>query len=118
MIGVRLPIRSGQVADERDHNDGDDVTGVDRDPEIDGFVHADAIGWLHRVGSSEDRGDHRNDVHQRHAHDAQHVGPMVGQRIEDRRPRHIAVPTLFGECGRLIDLAPNDVASDQHQHAE
>ena len=42
---------------------------------------------------------------------------MVGQGVDHRRHRHVAMLALFREGRRLLDLAPDDVAGDQHDHA-
>ena len=89
MIGGRRPMRSERSPTNGMTQHRDDVAD-DRNPQIDALVEADAVRRLHRVGGAEDRRDDRDDVHQRHADDAQHVGAVIGERLDDRRLRHVA----------------------------
>ena len=43
---------------------------------------------------------------------------LVCEGLDDRRLRDLAVLALFGEGGRLLDLAANDVAGDDDDEAE
>jgi hypothetical protein len=83
------------------------------------LLKADAVAGLHRIGRAEDRRHDRDDVHQRHADDAQHVAPVwlvnastIG--VFGSSPRL----SLLGERGRLVDLAADDVARDDDDEAE
>lgn len=103
-----------EVADEGDHDAGDDVA-EHGDPEVDVLVEADPVGGLHGVGGAEDGGDDRDGVHQRHAGDADHVGPGVLEGVDDRRDRLGRFAFFFLEGGGFLDLAADDEARDDHE---
>ena len=89
-----------------------------RDPQVDVLLEADPVTRLNRVGRAEYRGHHRDHVHQGHAHDAEHVAPIVADGDDDRRLRDLFVLALFGERGCLVDLATDDVTRDDHDKAQ
>ena len=106
----------GQITDKRDEDHGDGVA-EHRNPQVYVAVEADAIGRLHRVGGTEDRRDGGDGIHQRHAHDAHHVGPAVFDRLQPRRSRDAGL-VLLGEDRGLLDVASDDVAGDDDDDAE
>ena len=81
-------------------------------------MKSDAVGRLNRVGRAEYRRDHRDDVHQGHADDAQHVRPTGRDGLDDWRLRHLAVLALFIERGCLVNLLADDVAGNDDYEAE
>jgi hypothetical protein len=70
------------------------------------------------VRRPEDCRRHGNDVHQGHAHDAQHVPAVLADGLDDRRLGDLAVRLLLHERGGLVDAAPDDVAGDHDADAE
>ena len=76
MIGGLRPILSDRLPTIGNDDHRQDVA-QDRDPQVDVLVKADPVARLHRVGRAEYRGDHRDDIHQRHADDPEHVAPAV-----------------------------------------
>ena len=114
MIGGRRPILSDRLP-----TNGMTSTArmlpEHRDPQIDVLVEPDPVGGLHGVGGAEDRGHDGDGVHQRHADDAQHVGPAAGKASTIGALRHRAVRALLGEGRGLVDLAADDVAGDDHE---
>ena len=117
MIGGLRPILSERFPTKGMTTHRDDVA-EDRDPQVDVLVEADAVGGLHRVGGAEHGRDDRDDVHQRHADDPEHVPPARLERLHDRRLRNFAVLAFLGEGGRLVDLAADDIAGDDDKDAE
>ncbi len=106
-----------QVADKGDDEHRQDIAH-DRDPQIDVFREADPVRRLNRVGGAENRGDHRNNIHQGHADDPHYVLPAELDGLDDRRLRELAMLSLFGEGRSFLDLAANDVARNDDEGAE
>src|SRR5712671_6752092 len=106
-----------QVADKGNDEHRHDIA-QNRNPKVNVFWEADAIRSLDRVGSTEYRGDHGDDIHQGHANDPQHVPPAKLESLDNWRLWNLAVLTLFGECRSLVDVAANDVARNDDEEAE
>src|SRR5206468_6220036 len=87
-------------------------------PQVHVAVKPDSIAWLHSICGSENRSDHRDYVHQRHADDACHVFPTVFESFEDWRPGNMAQLFFFHKCGRFVDLATDDITDRNHNRAE
>ena len=82
------------------------------------MLQPDSVGRVGRKGRSEDGHRGRNDVHQRHADDPEHVGAVLLDRLDDRRLRHLAVDFLLLERRRLVDPSTDDVTRKNHDRAE
>ncbi|MNP39176.1 hypothetical protein D3C76_1327390 [compost metagenome] len=99
----------GQAANERNAQHRDQVAR-DRDPQVDAFIEADAIGRLHRIGRTENGGHDRDHVHQRYTNHHQHAAPAVLEGGNYGRLYSRLFVALRHECRGLLHFTTDDEA--------
>ena len=117
MIGGLRPTLSDRLPTNRDYEHGQHVA-EDGNPQVDIFLEADAVCRLDRISGAEYGGDHRDDVHERHADDPEHVPPAVLDGLDNRRSRNLALFVFLGKGRRLVNFTTDDVAGDDDKEAE
>src|SRR5262245_11993049 len=78
----------------------------------------DPVPRLHRVRGAEDRCDYRDDIHQGHANDPEHVFPTTLKSLRNGGSPDSVGFAFFGKGWRFRNIAANEITGNDHYEAE